>query len=68
MMTATEDSLFWRSQEVSGNRRTQGSPTELLLVFFVFVHSKVKFKLTKLLQNQCFGKDTAYVFISIIHI
>lgn len=68
MMTASEDSLFWGSQEVNGNQRTQVSATEILLVFFVFLHNKVKFKLTKLFQNQCLGKDIAYVFTSTTYI
>lgn len=70
MMTASEDSLFPRSQEVSGNQRIQGSPTEPFLVvffFYLFVHNKVKFNLTKLPQKQCFGNDIAYVFIPTIY-
>lgn len=69
MMTASEDSLFPRSQEVSGNQRIQGSPTEpfLVFIFFLFVHNKVKFNLTELLQNQCFGNDIAYGFIPTVY-
>lgn len=53
----------WQSEDPGFPNRAISS-----VYFFLFVHNKVKFNLTELLQNQRFGNDIAYGFIPTVYI